>query len=109
MTRAQDEVVARGLDELFDLAGDPSTDAWRKMMDGAQAAQPVKPAVDPDIYAACFQTDAGRLVLSDLYRRYVHVTRAVPGAGADAAFYREGMAQVVFDIVDRITQAHEGE
>lgn len=102
------QAMSEALEGLFDAA-DPSMDAWRTMMNGAAQSQPVKAELDPALYLACFTTDAGRLVLEDLYRRYVHVTRAVPGAGHDAAYYREGMAQVVFDIVDQMTQARNGD
>lgn len=105
---SQEKVIAAGLDELF-ASSDPSMDNWRKMMDEAGKVQQIKSGLDPAIYAACFHTEAGRLVLQDLYARYVHVTRAVPGQGADAAFYREGMAQVVFDIVDKINVAENGD
>jgi hypothetical protein len=95
-----------GLDQLFSSA---DMGEFRRMMDAAETSAPIKRTLDPAIYAACFTTEAGALVLADMYARYVHVTRAIPGGGADAAFYREGMAQVVFDIVDQITQAHNGE
>ena len=94
------------LDALFMSA---DMDSFRAMMDKAEEAAPVKRGLDPEIYAAVFQTEGGRLVLEDMYSRYVHVTRCIPGQGADAAFYREGMAQVVFDIVDQITRANNGE
>lgn len=98
--------AARGLDALFESA---DMDEFRAMMDQAERGAPVKRTLDPAVYAACFGTAAGRAVLEDMYARYVHVTRAVPGGGTDAAFYREGMAQVLFDIVDQINQGENGE
>lgn len=94
------------MEALFQNADDP---AWKNLMDQAEQDAPVKQTIDPEVYAACFSTPAGRAVLEDMYRRYVNVTRCVPGQGTDAAFYREGMAQVVFDIVHNVTQAHGGE
>jgi hypothetical protein len=93
-----------GLDALFDGA---DSEAWRDLMAQAEGSAPIKQTVDPALYASIFTSPAGRLVLADMYNRYVNVTRCVPGGGADAAFYREGMAQVVFDIVHNINRAHE--
>lgn len=95
-----------GLDALFQAA---DNDAWRDLMRRAEESAPMPQGVDPGLYAAVFETPAGRAVLEDMYSRYVNVTRCVPGGGMDAAFYREGMAQVVFDIVHNIHRAHEGE
>lgn len=95
-----------GLDALFQNA---DSDAWRDLMRRTEADAPVKQGLDPELYAVVFSTPAGREVLADMYNRYVNLTRCVPGQGADAAFYREGMAQVVFDIVHNITLAQEGE
>jgi len=60
------------------------------------------------IYAACFGTPAGRAVLADMRKKYVTVTRFVPGAGAEHGFYREGMAQAVFEIEELIKAAKGG-
>lgn len=95
-----------GLDALFDQADDP---AWQALMQRAQQDAPVSQTIEPEVYAALFSSKLGRQVLADMYARYVNVTRCVPGQGADAAFYREGMAQVVFDIVLNITVAKEAE
>jgi hypothetical protein len=95
-----------GLDALFQNA---DSDAWRDLMLRTEADAPVKQSVDPELYAVVFSTPAGREVLADMYNRYVNITRCVPGQGADAAFYREGMAQVVFDIVHNIALAQEGD
>jgi hypothetical protein len=92
-----------GIDALFHNADDP---AWRALMETAEASATIKRQADCELYAVVFGTPAGRLVLEDMYNRYVNVTRCVPGQGADAAFYREGMAQVVFDIVHNIN-SHE--
>lgn len=94
------------MDAMFASA---DMESFRAMMDKGEAAAPIKRGLEPEIYLAAFTTEAGRLVLQDMYDRYVHVSRCVPGQGADAAFYREGMAQVVFDIVDQITRAATGE
>jgi hypothetical protein len=96
-------------DALDGLFASADMESFRAMMNAAEAGAPVKRQVEPSIYAACFNTPAGQAVLQDMYTRYVHVTRAVPGQGAETAFYREGMAQVVFDIVDQMTQAQNGE
>lgn len=95
-----------GLDALFENA---ESDAWRDLLAKTEAAAPIKQGVDPELYAVVFSSPAGREVLADMYNRYVNVTRCVPGQGPEAAFYREGMAQVVFDIIHNISQAHEGE
>lgn len=58
-----------------------------------------------DIYAALFGSDLGREVLEDMWNRYVNATRCDPGQAASFAFYREGMAQVVFDIIASIETA----
>jgi hypothetical protein len=84
-------------------------DSFRDMMQAGEAMAPIKQIAEPAVYAAAFMTPAGKLVLEDMYARYVNVTRAIPGQGTDAAFYREGMAQVVFDIVHNITQAQNGD
>lgn len=94
------------MDALFQNADSP---AFKDLMEQAERAAPIKQSLDAETYAACFNTPAGRAVLEDMYNRYVNVTRCIPGQGTDAAFYREGMAQVVFDIVHQITQASEGE
>ena len=95
-----------GLEALFENADDP---AWRDLMEKASEISQVKPDIDPALYAATFNTPAGREVLRAMYNEYVNVSRCVPGQGTDAAFYREGMAQVVFDIVHKIMMASEGE
>lgn len=95
-----------GLGALFQ---NTDSDAWRDLMKRTEEAAPIKQGVDPELYAVVFSTPAGQEVLADMYNRYVNVTRCVPGQGADAAFYREGMAQVVFDIVYNIALANEGE
>lgn len=94
-----------GLDALFQAAESP---AWQDLMAAGEVAAPIKQTVTAEAYAATFNTPAGRVVLEDMYNRYVNLTRCVPGQGVDAAFYREGMAQVVFDIVHNISKAQEG-
>ncbi len=95
-----------GLDALFQNADDP---AWQQLMAAQADEAPMQQSLDPAVYAAVFQTTAGKMVLEDMYNRYVNVSRAVPGQGAEAAFYREGMAQVVFEIVGNINQANQGD
>lgn len=95
-----------GVDALFQNA---DSAAWKELMDRVESQAPIKQGVDPELYAAVFSTPAGQQVLADMYNRYVNLTRCVPGQGTDAAFYREGMAQVVFDIVHNINTAHEGD
>lgn len=88
------------LDQAFVNSTDPM---WGRIIgEGADAAA-LGQSVPPETYAAVFTTPAGREVLEDMIRRYVMVTRAVPGEGADAAFYREGMAQVALDIVNQVS------
>lgn len=94
-----------GVDALFQNA---DSAAWKELMSRVEDQAPVKQGVEAEVYAAVFSTPAGKAVLEDMYNRYVNVTRCVPGQGTDAAFYREGMAQVVFDIVNNINQANEG-
>jgi hypothetical protein len=65
--------------------------------------------LDPAIYLACFSTPAGRAVLSDLISRYVNVSRFVPGEAEGSGYYREGMAQVVFDIASKVEGAAQGD
>lgn len=95
---------SEAVDALFQ---NTDSEAWRDLIDAGQEAMPMPRTVDPAIYAACFTSPAGRAVLEDLYNRYVNVTRAVPGQGAELAFYREGAAQVVFEIAQLISQAQE--
>jgi len=92
------------LDALFTQA---DSEAWQELMAKGQQNEDVGQDRVADSYLAAFDTPAGRAVLKDMYQRYVHVTRAVPGQGADAAFYREGMAQVVFDIVAQMKRAEK--
>jgi len=89
------------------LAGvDPK---WRETLASREPETP-DPRIEDSVYRAVFNTSAGQAVLHDMYNRYVNVTRWVPGAGEDTGAYREGMAQVVFDIVARLTdRGHEGE
>lgn len=96
----------RGLDALFQSA---SMADFREAMDGREASLPIKRGLDPAVYAECFGTDAGQQVLQDMYNRFVNCSRCIPGLGSDEAFYREGMAQVVFDIVDQFDRAFNGE
>jgi hypothetical protein len=100
--------MSNAFDELMNVAADP---AWRDQVLGTQAEMSVPNAeyIDPSIYAACFSTPAGRAVLADLHARYVNVSRFVPSEGAEAGYYREGMAQVVFEIAAMIEQSADDE
>jgi hypothetical protein len=91
-----------GLEEAF-LSADMGS--WEKMMQGATAVQPVKPTIDDSLYSAVFSTEAGRAVLADMYARYVNVTIVEPGRSPETHGIRQGQANVVFDIVDRMTKA----
>ena len=89
-------------EELMNVAADP---AWRKSINDRSTEGDIPDAgyhLDPSIYVACFSTPAGRAVLADMYNRYVNVSRFVPEQGPEAGYYREGMAQVVFEIVAMI-------
>lgn len=96
----------QGIDALFENADSP---AWVDLMERAQEQAPIPQGVDPGLYAVVFNTPAGRELLAEMYNQYVNVTRCVPGQGTEAAFYREGMAQVVFNIVHNINRAEQGE
>lgn len=95
-----------GLSEMFTSS---DMDSWNTMMEGAQQSQPVKPSLDPAVYKACFDTPMGKLVLADMYARYVNITIVEPGQAPETHGIRQGQANVVFDIVDQITQANEGD
>ena len=94
------------LDQLFSQMDDP---AFKALISQGNESVRLKSGLDPDFYAMCFGTDAGRAVLADLYSRYVNVSRLIPGEPEGSGFYREGMAQVVHDIVYRISLAERGE
>jgi|GEM_PF-6911919 len=90
---------------------DASMTAFRATMDGTTSPDDKRrEAVNAmaETYRACFNTPAGRAVLEDMRLRYVHVTRFVPGSGAEAGFFREGMAAVYFDIEDKLEINKEG-
>lgn len=82
-------------EEMMNIAADP---AWRDEVIGTSSDMHVDRRVTADIYHACFNTPAGRAVLADLYNRYVNASRCVPGEPEGSGFFREGAAQVVFDI-----------
>lgn len=94
--------------ELMNAAADPF---WRDNVLGSteEAAIPGVKRIDSAIYLACFNTPAGRAVLADLYNRYVNVSRFVPGEPEFSGYYREGMAQVVFEIAALCEAASQGE
>lgn len=96
-------MAGRGDDAGYDFLTEASlttSEEFSELMGGASTETDPAKKID-DIYGIAFGTPAGQAVLKDLYSRYVHVTRAVPGEGSDAAFLREGMAQVVMDIMDK--------
>ena len=96
-------------DGLAGLHASADMQSWREMIEGDAEDLKIETGLDPAIYALVFGSPEGVMVLEDMYAKYVNVTRAVPGAGADAAFYREGMAQVVFDIVHQMSKAYQGD
>lgn len=93
---------------LMDLAADPK---WREHIGELTGEIDVSGVeyLDSSVYLACFSTPAGRAVLMDLYQRYVNVSRFVPGEPEGSGFYREGAAQVVFDIAAKIEASAQGE
>jgi hypothetical protein len=93
--------------EQLDPLSDPSMEAFHRALDGDGADKPAD-GLDYEmaaVYDACFSTPAGRAVLADMRKKYVEVSRFVPGAGADYGYYREGMAQAVFEIEDYVRMA----
>lgn len=94
---------------LMDAAADPAFRARMGEIADTIDTSPGMELLDPAVYLACFSTPAGRAVLRDLYMRYVNVSRMVPGEAEGAGFYREGMAQVVFDIAAMCEAAAEGD
>ena len=95
-----------GLDELHDSA---SMAAFHKMMESVGQNQVITDTLDPAIYLECFTTQAGQLVLADMYARYVNVTIVEPGAARETHGIRQGQANVVFEIVHMIEQYMKGE
>jgi hypothetical protein len=95
-----------GLDEAF-MGAD--MDSWRKMMEGQDKARPIEQSIDAAVYNECFNTHAGRAVLADMYARFVNVTIVEPGQALETHGIRQGQANVVFDIIDQINKASQGE
>ena len=95
-----------GLTEAFVGA---DMDSWENMTAGAANQQPIERSIDPAIYAQCFNTPAGREVLADMYRRFVNVTIVEPGQAPETHGIRQGQANVVFDIIDLINKANNGD
>jgi hypothetical protein len=93
----------RALDQAF------TSDAWNEMIAKAEQAERLPSSLDPEVYYAAFSDGAGRMVLDDMFERFVNVSRVIPGEGSDAAFYREGMAQVVFHIMHMMARAVKGD
>jgi len=96
----------QGLDEM-QMGAD--MESWDKMLNGQREVQQVEPSLDPAVYAACFNTEAGQMVLADLYSRYVNVTIVEPGQPPETHGIRQGQANVVFDIVDLINRMDDGD
>lgn len=94
--------------EMLNVAADP---AWRDRIGdvAAEFTVPGMDTLDDGVYLAAFSSPAGRAVLADLYNRFVNVSRFVPGEPEGSGFYREGAAQVVFEIAARIEAAAQGE
>lgn len=91
---------------LLNQAADP---AFREQVEDANKNFNAQRKQHRDVYLACFNTPAGRAVLEDLYNRYVNVSRCVPGEAEGSGFYREGAAQVIFDITATIEAAAIGD
>lgn len=85
-----------GMDKALDQVGENVADVG---LDDA--------ALDPVVYLECFLSGAGQLVLEDLKRRFVTVTRWNPHEDPSTGYYREGMAQVVFEIERQMKLAEE--
>ena len=97
--------VVNGVEEAF-IGAD--MDSWATMMKGQAETEVVGRTLDPAVYAACFNTPAGREVLSDMYARFVNVTIVEPGRDQVTHGIRQGQANVVFDIIDQINQPDKG-
>jgi hypothetical protein len=94
-----------GLTEAF-MGADMAS--WDKMMAGSRESQVVQSGLDGAVYAACFNTPAGRAVLGDMYARFVNVTIVEPGQAPETHGIRQGQANVVFDIIDHINKTERG-
>jgi hypothetical protein len=86
-----------------------ATPAQQKAVDRVNEQLAREGFVDPAVYLAVFSSPEGLLVLQDLHQRFADVHRFMPGEGADAGFYREGMAAVVYHIGAMIERAAAGE
>lgn len=82
---------------------------WAEIVRQGEEEVRLPTSLDPEVYLAAFGSGPGALVLEDMFERYVNVSRVIPGEGADAAYYREGMAQVVFHIMHMMAMATNGE
>jgi hypothetical protein len=83
-------------------------DDWLSDVIITASADP-RAGVEREIYAAVFDTDAGRAVLADLVRRYIAPSRFVPGEAESFGFYREGAASVVHEILDLVMGEEHGD
>jgi hypothetical protein len=94
--------------ELMNVASDP---AFRDRIGEirSEVELDLEDQVTAEVYLACFSTPAGRAVLADLYNRYANVSRWVPGEPEFSGYYREGMAQVVYDIAEKVEVAAQGD
>ena len=89
------------VDGLQDLFGSADLESFQEAMRQSQDSYRTT-ALDAEVYRACFRTKAGKQVLQDLYSRFVNASRWNPHEKPEAGFYREGMAQVVFEICANI-------
>ena len=92
--------------EFLDVMGTPQ---MQGKVDRVNAQFASEGFVDRAVYLAVFSSPEGLMVLQDLHQRFVDVHRVVPGEGADAGFYREGMAATVMHIGAMIERAAQGE
>lgn len=90
--------MSRMVDAIPELLNQADDGDWMERTAAANEAAAVERSQIADAYAALFSSDLGRAVLDDMQRRYVDVTRWNPGLPPEQGFYREGMAQAVFDI-----------
>lgn len=91
------------LKRLLETVSDPNFEDT-----AADFAAQTDDSLDPGIYAACFNTPAGRAVLADLHKRFVDCSRWYPGEPEYSGHYREGMAQVTFHLAHMVEAGMRG-
>ena len=89
-------------EDLMNVAADPN---WRGEHLGVSDEMFAgEMEVSAEIYAACFNTHAGRAVLADLNKMFATRTRWYPGEDPTSGFYREGAAQVVYHLAAKLEE-----